>query len=259
VSTNARGHLSSETIDLLLLSALDATEASSAKSHLDACTACGSRWREVNEDKQRFEQFVFARTLPKVEAAVEKSDTVLSKLNLRWLMPVLGLVTAGLAAFVIHASISGQDTEPYLGVKGQAPALEVFAMRDEGRPFAVKRGQALKPKDRIRFVVNPAGAKFVMVASRDAKGAFTVYHPFGATQSEGLTSAPELKPDAPRKIELLSTIELDETAGPERLIAVFSDQPVLAKDVEQALVANPEAPSVPHARVVSWEFVKEPN
>ena len=258
MSTNARGHLSSETIDLLLLSALDQADAHSAKAHLEACTACGSRWREVNEDKQRFEQFVFARTLPKVEAAVEHSDTVLSKLNLRWLMPVLGLVTAGLAAFVIHAAISGRDAEPYLGVKGQAPVLEVFAMRDEGRPFAVKRGQSLKPKDRIRFVVNPAGAKYVLVASRDSKGAFTVYHPFGATQSESLSTRPG-EPEGPRKIELSSTIELDETAGRERLIAVFSDQPVTARDVEQALAANPDAPSVPHAQVVSWEFVKEPN
>ncbi len=254
MSTNTRGHLSSETIDLLLLSALNASEATSAKAHLATCTVCGTRWQEVNEDKQRFEQFVFARTLPKVEAAVEKNDSMFSKLNVRWLMPVLGLVTAGVAAFIIHAALVGLEPEPYVGVKGQAPMLEVFAMRDEGRPFSVKRGQALKPKDRIRFVVNPPGAKYVLIASRDAKGTFTVYHPFGASQSQKVPGD-----DGPKKVELSSTIELDDTAGPERLVAVFSAQPVAAHDVEAALLANPDSPSVPNAQVVSWEFVKEPN
>ena len=52
---NPRGHLSSETIDLLLLSALDATEANAAKAHLDECDLCKTRWRELNEDKVRFD------------------------------------------------------------------------------------------------------------------------------------------------------------------------------------------------------------
>ncbi len=257
MSTNSRGHLSSETLDLLLLSALDANQSTSAKAHLSACEVCNSRWAEVNEDKQRFEQFVFARTLPKVEAAAQQNLSPLGKLNLRWLMPVLGLVTAGVAAFVLHAALAGaggSNEDPYLGVKGQAPMLEVFAMREAGRPFSVKRGQSLKPKDRIRFVVNPAGAAYVLVASRDGKGAFTVYHPFGATESEKLGGV-----NGPKKVELSSTIELDDTAGPEQLFAVFSDQPVAARDVETALAANPAAPSVPHAQVVSWEFIKEAN
>ncbi len=256
MSTNARGHLSSETLDLLSLAALDAAQASSAQAHLEACSVCHSRWREVNEDKQRFEQFVFARTLPKVEAAVGRRESKWAGVNLRWLMPALGLVTVAVAAFVVHAALSNSpaDDAPYLGVKGGQPLFEVFALREEGHPFAVKPGQTLHPKDRIRFVVNPAGAKYVLVASRDAKGVFTVYHPFGALASEAVPPG-----EVARKIELSSTVELDETAGPERVVAVFSDVPVNARDVEGALAANPGAPSVSNARVVSVEFVKEAN
>jgi hypothetical protein len=63
-ATNARGHLSSETIDLLLLSALSSNEANEAKAHLDDCGLCKQRWMELNEDSQKFKQYVFARTLP---------------------------------------------------------------------------------------------------------------------------------------------------------------------------------------------------
>ena len=254
MSTNLRGHLSSETLDLMLLSALDATESTSAKAHLDRCTVCTTRWQEVNEDKQRFEQFVFARTLPKVEAAVEESGAMRRPLNLRWLMPMFGLLTAGIAAFVLYAAVTGTSNDSYLGVKGGQPQLEVFAQRTEGRAFAVARGQALKPKDRIRFVVNPAGAKYVMVVSRDARGDFTVYHPFGATESARIEGD-----QSPKKVELSSTIELDDVAGPENVVAVFSEAPVTAAEVEAALNANLATPAIAHAQVVSWDFVKEPN
>ena len=42
---NARGHLSSETIDMLMLSALDAQAANDAKNHIDGCASCRTRWR----------------------------------------------------------------------------------------------------------------------------------------------------------------------------------------------------------------------
>ena len=67
---NARGHLSSETIDLLMLSGLDASATNAAKTHIDACATCRTRWRELNEDKEKFQQFVFPRTLEAVSSRV---------------------------------------------------------------------------------------------------------------------------------------------------------------------------------------------
>ena len=248
---NTRGHLSSETIDLLLLSALDAGEANAAKAHLDDCELCKTRWRELNEDKQRFEQFVFARTLPKVEARVARERSLLGRLQLRWLLPVAAVAAAAGVALTVSGPGTQSEDEVYIGVKGSEPGLQVVALRGATQ-FAVKSGATLKPKDRLRFVVNPAGAKYVLVASRDAAGVFSVYHPFGARQSERIPPA-----QLPQRVQLSSTVELDETPGAEHLVAVFSEEPVTAQAVEAALQANPTAPQLPGARVLSWEFVKE--
>ncbi|MCA2978374.1 MAG: hypothetical protein INH37_08830, partial [Myxococcaceae bacterium] len=71
--TNARGHLSAEAIDLLLLSALSTTDERDARGHLETCAVCQQRWAELNEDSQKFKQYVFPRTLPKVQARLEGS------------------------------------------------------------------------------------------------------------------------------------------------------------------------------------------
>jgi hypothetical protein len=51
-------------------------------------------------------------------------------------------------------------------------------------------------------------------------------------------------------------VELDAALGTERLVAVFSQEPVQAATVEAALEANPTDPKVPEATVVSLDFVK---
>lgn len=246
----SRGHLSSEAIDLLLLAALSPPEANEAKQHLDGCDECRGRWRELNEDKQRFEQFVFARTLPKVEARVAESRAgFFERFKLRLLIPVLGVAAA---AAIVASMGPGTQTEDdvYVGLKGGAQAsLEVFAVRGAGNVFQVTPGVTLQPKDRIGFMVNPAGAKYLMVASRDGAGVFSVYHPFGAQQSQPVSPAKT-------KLELPTKVELDATLGAERVVAVLSDEPVTAAQVEAAIKANPNDPKLPGVRFVTTEFVK---
>ncbi len=246
---NTRGHLSSEILDLLLLSALAAPEANEARQHLDGCDACRSRWRELNEDKQRFEQFVFARTLPKVEARVlNERQGFFERFRLKILLPALAVASA---AAVVASMGPGTQTEDdsYVGMKGLASAsFEVFAVRGDGQPFAVKQDTVLHPSDRIRFVVVPAGAKFVMVASTDGAGVFSVYHPFGAAQSQPV--------DGKYKIELPGAVELDGTLGSEKVVAVFSQTPVNAGEVEAALKLDPQNPKLPGVSFVFREFRK---
>lgn len=250
--TNARGHLSSETIDLLLLSALSADETNQAKAHLDDCGLCKQRWLELNEDSQKFKQYVFARTLPQVEARVKASQQgFFERFKLQFLLPTLGLATAAALALTFSAGPGTQtEDDVYIGVKGHESTFEVFAQREQGGSFTVKGDTKLKPKDRIRFVVAPGQAKYVLVASVDGKGAFSVYHPFGSSESEPIAG------QVPRRLELGSTVELDDTLGTERLLVVLSDAPVKAEAVKAAVAANPGAPKVEGAKVLTREFVK---
>lgn len=242
---NTRGHLSSETIDLLLLSALSANETNEAKAHLDECSACKGRWVELNEDKQRFEQFVFPRTLAKVEARVAADrGSWFEKLKLKFAIPALVAVTAA-AAIVVNvqrpAGVDGPGTqtedEAYVGIKGP-PSFELVAQRGSAGAFAVREDTELQPNDRIRFVVKPNGARYLLVASTDGSGAFSVYHPFGAGQSLPLA-------DAMKKQELPGAVELDGTLGMEKIVAVFSQEPVTAAQVEAALKLDAEHPKLP--------------
>lgn len=248
---NARGHLSSESIDLLMLDALKAEESAEAKSHLETCPHCKQRWAELNEDKLRFEQFVMPRTLAKVEASLSPPKPFFERLAGSWrsLMPVAGLAAAALAAVLVSKSQTEDDV--YVGTKGAArPSLEVVASRPGGEQVKVRPGSTvLHPKDRIRFVVTPGAFEYVLIASRDGAGTFTVYHPFNGAQSARL---------APGAHELPGAVELDAAVGRERLVAVFSKQPVESAAVQAALAAAPEAPSVQGAEVVSWEFEKQP-
>lgn len=245
----SRGHLSSEAIDLLLLAALSPPEANEAKQHLDGCDDCRTRWRELNDDKQRFEQFVFARTLPKVEARVAKDrQGFFARFKFQLLIPVLGVAAAAALVATMGPGTQTED-DVYVGIKGGQPTLEVFAVRGAGGVFPVTAGVTLQPKDRIGFMVNTAGAKYLMVASRDGAGVFSVYHPYGAQQSQPVAAMKA-------KMELPTKVELDETLGAERVVAVLSDEPVTAAQVEAAIKADPKNPRLPGVRFVTTEFVK---
>ena len=263
---NARGHLSSETIDLLMLSALDAPTANAAKNHIDGCATCRTRWRELNEDKEKFVQFVFPRTIEKVSSRVI-APSLLERLRIigPWKVfgPLAGTALAACMAVAIYTASGGPGTqtedEVYIGLKGTKLAadvglkgdariaLNVIAQRASEGQFPVKQGQVLRPGDKIRFVVNPGAAKFVLIGSRDGSGTFTVYHPFGGDKSTAIERGLH---------ELPGAVELDQVAGSEKLVAVFSNEPVDARSVQQAVDTNPAAPELKDAKVISLEFMK---
>jgi hypothetical protein len=262
---NARGHLSSETIDMLMLSALPAQAANDAKNHIDGCATCRTRWRELNEDKEKFVQFVFPRTIEKVSSRVI-APSFFDRLRIIGPWKVFGpLAGAALAASLavgvyvssgpgtqtedeVYVGIKGSRLPPDVGLKGDARiALQVVAQRAAEGQFPVKQGQVMRPGDKIRFVVNPGSAKYVLIGSRDGSGAFTVYHPFGGDKSASIDRGSH---------ELPGSVELDQVAGAEKLVAVFSNEPVDAKLVQQAVDSNPMDPQLKDARVISLEFTK---
>lgn len=242
---NSRGHLSSQTLDLLTLSALTEPESQQARAHLDTCRTCQQAWEELEGDRQKFTQFVFPRTLPEVEARARRAGWW-SWLKSKWsvVVPVAGLAVA---AMVVMLVVPRSDQAPYYGLKGGA-RLDVVALRGD-QQLPVGDDTALLPGDRIRFLVEPAGAKYVLVASRDGAGTVTLYYPFEGEESAALGKGFQ---------ELPGSIELDEVGGKEVLYAVFSDEPVKASRVREAIEQGADLSKLPGVRgVVTRGFVKE--
>jgi hypothetical protein len=241
---NERGHLSAETIDLLMLSSLAAGDAAKARDHISSCDKCKARWTELEEDKARFDQFVFPRTVAAVEKRANRS--VLDFVRERWamLVPALGVAVAATLLIVVSVKGSQTEDEPYYGVKGGKASVEVVANRVGKGNFDVKEGAVLHPKDRIQFVVDSAGMKYVLIASKDGKGNVSIYFPYEGKQSAEV---------APGKHVLPGSIELDDVVGREKLVTVFSDAPVEADAVKKSIESG--AP-VEAAKVQTLEFDK---
>jgi hypothetical protein len=128
---------------------------------------------------------------------------------------------------------AGGDTG--IGVKG-GPLLHVFARRGDGAVgggglvVRVADGQRLAPGDALRFVLDPTGLPYVLIASVDGAGQVSIYYPF-----HGEASAPI---DGRSAVAVPGSIVLDRAPGPERIYVIYSDHPVQARAVRAALVGT---------------------
>jgi hypothetical protein len=112
-----------------------------------------------------------------------------------------------------------------LRAKGEA-SLTVFR-RHAGTVTALTDGAHVDPGDSLRFTAQPAGHRWLLVASIDAAGRPSVYVPYGGHASASI--------DPQRPFEDGGSITLDDTRGPERVFALFSDEPIAAADATRAL------------------------
>ncbi|HZS37268.1 MAG TPA: hypothetical protein VFF06_10590 [Polyangia bacterium] len=211
-------HLSATAIDAFELGQLHGEDEARARVHVTTCERCRGDLEALRSARERFEREVMPRTLPAVIRRHRRRGASLR----RRLLVVLPVIAAAAALLLLLPR--GMDLTPRerILVKGGEPALRGFARRGD-RVFAVSDGAVLAPGDDLRFVVEPGGRRFVLIASVDGAGHATVYHPYG-----GMTSAPLDK--APR-IELPGSIHLDAAPGPERVFALYSDQPLDAQPV----------------------------
>lgn len=212
-------HVSAFALDALALDALPADETARVEAHLARCAAC----RRVHDDaaagRAEFAQTVLPRTLPALRARAPRG---------RWLdRRTLWIVAAAAAAAVLLAPLLRARDEPGLGIKGDGPAWQVFGYRD-GRTFQVHDGATLAAGDRLRFVVAPDRTPYLVIASIDGAGAASIYVPFGGGRSEWVDGA---------RVELPGSIVLDAAPGPERLFAIFTDEVIDTRLIEDQLRA----------------------
>jgi hypothetical protein len=117
------------------------------------------------------------------------------------------------------------DTAADFAFEG-GPAFRVLVAHGE-HAAAVSDGARLGAGDWVRFVVTPGRYRYLLVASVDGAGRATVYFPSG-----GETSGP-VPPGG--EVALLQAVALDWTPGPERIFALFSEQPLEARALTDEL------------------------
>jgi hypothetical protein len=222
-------HLSSLTLDALALG----RETPGAREHLATCARCRGEFESAAGLRQHFISQILPRTRPR-------------KARPSWFVFAVPAFAAAIAIVaVVSRHREAPAPAPDLAIKGDA-TWQVFANRD-GQTFIVHDGAQLEPGDRIRFAVIPDGARYLLVASIDGAGTVSIYFPYGGSESAPL-------PAGDRSL-LPGSIVLDAAPGPERMFAIFSDEPVAAEQVTDQLRAigagGADAIREPHALTVT--------
>jgi hypothetical protein len=243
---NERGHLSTESLDLMLLEALPSGENAEATAHLSTCLGCRGEWEGRLSDQDYFRKHVMPRRSEALAADSRRGPSW----SWRWLTPAVAL--AAVVAVAVNGStlrhvVAGSEAE--LGFKG-GPALEVFAKRGEA-VFAVKPGVRLATGDRLRFVIEPGSARFLLIASIDGEGNVSPLFPTLAEAAGDSDHRGEKRESAPVSLgrqELPGSVELDNAPGPESVFAWFTSQPISFEEASAALRARPQDPTIRGAK-----------
>jgi hypothetical protein len=220
-------HLSQLSLDLLLLGDLDERNLEAARAHLDVCSTCRELHDWSRSSAARFDQNVYAPTLPRVARALREHFPMPRPRRSPWWPTGFTITAMAVTALLLmlrpHATLI--DTSSDLLQKG-TPSLVVFG-RNGGRVFSVSDGARLQPGDGLRFAADPAGFSYLLIASIDAANHATIYFPYQGDMSGRI--------DPNRRFESDFSIVLDDTRGPERIFALFSSEAVVADSVITAL------------------------
>jgi hypothetical protein len=208
------------------LQGVEGADVAGVKMHLSECERCQARALELETERAQFERTV----LPRTRAAMGRRVRWVPLRSLRWAPFLLAPVAAMLLLLVTPlASLRGPDL-----FRKSGPSVSVYALRGE-RVFQVADGEHLRPGDRLRFEVDPAGLPYLLLVSIDAAGHPNVYTPYGGTES--LAVEPHSRFVSP------GSIELDTVAGPERIFVLLSRAPLFTPEVlnELTRLKDPEA------------------
>ncbi len=225
-------HLSSITVDALLIGALTPEAKTQAESHLGTCLDCTRELESQKRSHETFRREVLPRTLPKIMDAVtpQPNRSQSSSFSLLWMVaPVLAMLLvfmfpAGRTLFSSPKMVTPAEP-PDVQVKG-TPSLQVYAQHGD-KVFPVESATRLEPGDEVRFAVGSGAFPYLLIASIDSAGKASVYFPFDGNESRRI--------DVNQRIELPGSVRLDGTLGPERLFALFSELPLKATAVTAEL------------------------
>lgn len=161
----------------------------------------------------------------------------------RWIFTGGALAAAAAAVIVLVGRRDPEGpTDDDIGIKGDSITLVVHAANDAGSR-TLASGDTIAPGTRIRFEVGAPKRGYVTVIGFDARGATTVYYPFGGAQAAVY--------DPTTGGLLPGAIAVDATPGAEKYFAVFSEQPFSIDAVSAGVQGKGAFPQgISHAEVV---------
>ncbi len=211
------------TLDDLHLGTLPAPEKARVETHAAGCEHCTARLATRSQGFAAFESVDADALFNRIaDAATPEPEPSLFTRFLDWLMTPQGLGAVALAAACLVAvnvlnapTPAGVTDDPGIRAKG-GPGLHVFVHRD-GRAQEAVSGDTFHAGEVLRFVVDAKTAGHGLILYQDSKGAQSTAWPLGAEASVPVAAGD--------KQELEGGVELDQSAGRERLTFVLCPQP----------------------------------
>ncbi len=190
----------------------EGTELSAAvKAHAASCSSCAARLQRLEAAKATFPAELWVARARRPRRIV-----------------ALGALSALAAALLLFLVRPPPPTERPKG----GLALDVVVRHEDGRVEQLLPGSRVASGEAIRFRVSANDAGYLTIASLDSGPRVTLYYP-----DEGESLAIE----AGRGQLLDGSITLDDTLGPERIVAMLCNRPlprdVIQRSLEDALAA----------------------
>jgi len=201
-----------------------------AVEHAETCPSCAASVADVLEREMAFRLEIYPATVGDLKKRLGVRE---SKRTFLWISSgFAAAAAAALVAIVVVPSLRDDsaptpETEPsvqeapatYVGLKGNS-AMTLYVKRG-AEVFRHASGGTLMAGDVVRVVPAASGWEYVMLVSRDARGTVQLVYPW-----DGSASARLPQPGKP----LVGAFQLDDVDGEEKLVALFSSEPVAARD-----------------------------
>lgn len=212
---------------------LSPVESARMEAHIRSCEECRTRTRRIEREEDEFRRSTdVAKESAEILLRLERRgapplaalwDRLIASVRSEALRPAL--VGAIVLLLVVPIAVSNRDAR--IREKGSSSVtLEMF-VNDSGRPRRAADGEVLREGDQIQFRYRASGRRYLFVVSVTSKGELSPLYPDRPAESVPVT------PDGTHVLE--GSIILDESRGPERIFAFFSDAPLPFDEVRNAL------------------------
>lgn len=193
-------------------------EHSTVRPHLETCASCRIRLAHMEQEGEDFRRYVHPRTVDRLLTTREPPRSGWARFF------AAGVPAGGLAAAAALLLLAPRPPTDYLGAKGAALSLRVWAGSAEGAR-EVADGERIPATALLRFQVGASQPCRLWLLSVDGRGEVSRLFPAQGHAPATVTGGTTLP----------GGVALDGLAGPERIYAVCSEEAVPLEEVERSI------------------------